>query len=94
MKTSVLVGPPVEIFIQKLAPEPRRHVRLAVRGLATGKGDVKALSGDLAGFYRLRVLTYRVIYEERFEAGTRVLDCAIRGAAISSLRTICAVAIQ
>ena len=31
--------------------------------------------GDLAGYHRLRVLTYRVVYSETFAAGQRVLEC-------------------
>ena len=39
----------------------RRQLRLAIRSLADGRGDVKALEGDLAGYCRLRVGSYRVI---------------------------------
>ncbi len=48
-------------FVRGLAPEPRRQLRRAIRGLAQGRGDVKALEGDLAGYWRLRVGSYRVI---------------------------------
>ncbi len=48
-------------FLHSLAPEPRRQLRLAIRALAQGRGDVKALEGELAGYWRLRVGSYRVI---------------------------------
>ena len=48
-------------FLRGLAPEPRRQLRLAIRSLARGQGDVKALEGGLAGYWRLRVGSYRVI---------------------------------
>jgi mRNA interferase RelE/StbE len=48
-------------FLRSLAPEPRRQLRLAIRSLAQGRGDVKALEGELAGYWRLRVGSYRVI---------------------------------
>jgi mRNA-degrading endonuclease RelE of RelBE toxin-antitoxin system len=48
-------------FIRGLAPEPRREMRLAFKRLAKGQGDVKALEGALASYWRLRVLSYRVI---------------------------------
>jgi len=45
-------------------PEARRIVQ-RINWLASNLGTVKpeALSGDLAGFYKLRVGDYRVIYE-------------------------------
>ena len=45
-------------------PEARRIV-LRINWLAANVGTVKpeALSGDLAGFYKLRVGDFRVIYE-------------------------------
>jgi mRNA-degrading endonuclease RelE of RelBE toxin-antitoxin system len=48
-------------FIQSLAPEPRRSMRLALKSLAKGQGDVQALEGPLASYSRLRVSSYRVI---------------------------------
>jgi mRNA interferase RelE/StbE len=48
-------------FLRSLAPEPRHQLRLAIRSLAAGRGDVKALEGELAGYWRLRVGSYRVI---------------------------------
>jgi mRNA interferase RelE/StbE len=52
----------VESFLKSLAPEPRRRLRDALRGLARGKGDIRALEQELDGFCRLRVGRYRVIF--------------------------------
>ena len=51
----------VAAFVKSLAPEPRRKLRLALKGLAKGQGDVEALEGALATYSRLRVQSYRVI---------------------------------
>ena len=48
-------------FVRGLAPTPRRELRLALKSLAKGQGDVKALEGALTGYWRLRVSSYRVI---------------------------------
>jgi mRNA-degrading endonuclease RelE of RelBE toxin-antitoxin system len=48
-------------FVKGLAPEPRRQLRLALRALLKGRGDIKALEGPLVSYFRLRVSSYRVI---------------------------------
>ena len=48
-------------FVGRLAPAPRRELRLALKSPAKGRGDVKALEGPLSGYWRLRVSSYRVI---------------------------------
>ena len=48
-------------FVRGLPPEPRRKMRLALKSLAKGQGDVKALEGPLSTYWRLRVASYRVI---------------------------------
>ena len=48
-------------FLRGLSPEPRRQLRVAIRALARNRGDIKALEGGLAGYWRLRVGSYRVI---------------------------------
>jgi mRNA interferase RelE/StbE len=58
-------------FLRSLPPEPRRQLRLAIRSLAQGRGDLKALEGDLAGYWRLRVGSYRIIL---WRSGT-VTEC-------------------
>ena len=75
MKTRVRVEAQVEAFVKSLAPDPRRRLRLAIRSLPGGRGDLKSLEGNLASYCRLSVLGYRVIYKERTERGVRVIDC-------------------
>ncbi len=57
----------VREFIRTCPPEPRRRLRDALRKLAEEKGDIKALDGELEGYYRLRVHVYRIIF--RYETG-------------------------
>jgi mRNA-degrading endonuclease RelE of RelBE toxin-antitoxin system len=47
--------------VRRLAPEPRHEIRLALKALAQGRGDIKPLEGPLADYSRLRVSSYRVI---------------------------------
>ena len=75
MKTKIRVATQVEAFVKSLAPDPRRRLRLAIKELAEGRGDIKSLEGNLAGYCRLGVTGYRVIYKERAERGLRVIDC-------------------
>ncbi len=49
-------------WLSGLPPDPKRRVRAALRGLEDWKGDIKALRGELEGFYRLRVGGYRIVY--------------------------------
>src|SRR5271154_6007571 len=75
MKTKVRVGRRVENFVKALAPEPRRVLRQAMKGLADEKGDVKLLEGKLSGLWRLRVGKVRVIYEIKAGGGVREIFC-------------------
>ena len=75
MRTKVRVEDQVETFVKSLAPEPRRTVRQAIKGLAEDRGDTKPLEGKLSQFHRQRVGHYRVLYPERFEKRTRVIEC-------------------
>ncbi len=59
-------------FVRSQAPDPRRRLRAALRGLAREEGDLKALEGPLQDYYRLRVGSYRVIL--RYATKTTV-DC-------------------
>ncbi|MEX2381770.1 MAG: hypothetical protein WD490_05275 [Opitutales bacterium] len=54
----------VAAWLVALAPQPKRRVRLALRGLARGRGDIKALQGNLEGFNRLRVGGMRILYRQ------------------------------
>jgi mRNA-degrading endonuclease RelE of RelBE toxin-antitoxin system len=75
MKTKIRVEEQVEAFVKSLAPDPRKRLRMAIKGLADGEGDIKALEGNLGGYSRLRLAGYRVIFKERSDRGTRVIDC-------------------
>lgn len=48
-------------FIRALPPEPRRRIRLALRAAGNGRASLKALEGELSGYWRLRVGSYRLI---------------------------------
>ena len=75
MRAEVRVGPEVEKFVKSLAPEPRRALSRAIKGLAKPEGDIKLLEGKLGGWHRLRVGGYRVVYKETAQSGTRVVNC-------------------
>ena len=75
MRTKVRVEDQVEAFVKSLAPEPRRTVRQAIKGLAEDRGDTKPREGKLSQFQRQRVGHYRVLYPEGFEKRTRVIEC-------------------
>ncbi len=49
-------------YARRLAPEPRRTVKHALSGLRQERGDIRSLEGNLAGYYRLRVGRYRIIF--------------------------------
>lgn len=65
MTCAVVVQEPVYEFARRLAPEPRRAVRRALVGLRAEKGDIRELEGTLAGYYRLRIGKYRLIFRYR-----------------------------
>lgn len=75
MRTRIKIGEPVENFLRSLAPEPRGAIRKGLKGLETGRGDVKLLEGRLAGYHRLRVGRIRVIFKAETVAGERVVFC-------------------
>lgn len=62
MSFKVKVRPQVWEFASSLGLEHRRAFKRAVLGLAEERGDIRALGDELAGFYRLRVSRYRVIF--------------------------------
>ena len=61
---SRVVRPAVQIttFARHLAPEPRRAIKQALQDLREERGDIRALDENLAGYYRLRVGRYRIIF--------------------------------
>ena len=62
MKATVEVSEQVIRFLQRQAPEPRRALRAALHGLERESGDIKALEGPLADYFRLRVRGYWIIF--------------------------------
>jgi mRNA-degrading endonuclease RelE of RelBE toxin-antitoxin system len=75
MKTNVEISDQVLNFVRSLAPEPRRSIRLALRGLEDDRGDIKQLEGNLADWCRLRVTSYRVIFRYEIEEHRRIARC-------------------
>ena len=73
--TKVRVSAELESFVKSLAPDPRKALRTGIKPLAAGQGDIKHLEGDLAGWSRLRVYTYRVLFKEIWQDGRRIVDC-------------------
>jgi len=59
--TTVRMAPQVAAFVRSLAPETRHKLRLALRELERGRGDLKALEGSLQGYHRLRIGAFRII---------------------------------
>lgn len=62
-------------FFGRLAPEPRKKLRLALRSLEREQGDIKSLEGKLTGYQRLRSGPYRVIFTRRIHDGRPEIDC-------------------
>jgi uncharacterized protein (TIGR02246 family) len=63
-------------FVRSSQPGPREALRCALRNLQLEHGDIRALEGELEGFYRLRVHRYRVIFHYHLCGGTRGLFAA------------------
>ena len=78
-KIPVRVQEEVLEYLRKLAPEPRHALSLAIKGLADERGDIKPLTEELEGFYRLRVGSHRVIFEYEMIAGSRTVTCVFAG---------------
>lgn len=62
MTRAIRAAPQVIDFAKRLAPEPRRALKKALKELAQERGDFRALEGKLAGFHRLRVGRPRVTF--------------------------------
>jgi mRNA interferase RelE/StbE len=56
------VKQPVYDFIRRLAPEARRALKKALKDLEHERGDIRSLEQALAGYYRLRVGKFRLIF--------------------------------
>lgn len=72
MKCRVQVREQVKRFVDTLARESRRRIGLALRGLERERGDRTPLKVKLAGYHRLRVGGYRVVF--RYLPG-KVIEC-------------------
>jgi mRNA-degrading endonuclease RelE of RelBE toxin-antitoxin system len=72
MSYRVEVSPQVQAFHAALGLTYRRALKRALLGLATERGDIKALAERLDGYHRLRVGPYRIIF--RYAEG-RVIRC-------------------
>jgi mRNA interferase RelE/StbE len=62
-------------FIRSLPPQPRQNLRRAVKNLQRENGDIRALEGELEGFYRLRVQRYRLIFFYQVRGTRRFIRC-------------------
>ena len=66
-------------YLRRLAPQPRHALRLPIKNLAHEKGDIKALTDELEGFYRLRVGSHQVVFEYQIIESQRVITCVFAG---------------
>ena len=73
--TKVELEQQVVDFIRSLAPEPRQAIRRSLKNLENEEGDTRALEGELEGFYRLRVLRYRIIFFYHVRGKSRIIRC-------------------
>lgn len=73
--TKVRISQQVWEYLQVLAPGPRRKVRLGIRQLQQGLGDIVPLQGDLEGFYRLRIQSHRLIFRYVLENKKQMISC-------------------
>jgi len=62
-------------FVRSLVPEPRQLIRRSLKNLENEAGDIRALEGELEGFYRLRVLRYRIIFFYHVRGKSRRIRC-------------------
>lgn len=60
----ILASDEVQRWLIALPPETKKRVRAALRELQNGRGDIKALQGELAGFCRLRIGGLRIVYSQ------------------------------
>ena len=75
MKTKVELDPQVADFVRSLTPEPRQRMRTALRALEKDQGDLRSLEGDLTGYCRLRVGSYRIIIRFHTDREQRIARC-------------------
>jgi len=69
---TVQIKEQVRAFQATLGLQSRREIKRAILRLSHEAGNIKALHDNLAGYYRLKVGRYRVIF--RYLPG-QVVDC-------------------
>ena len=62
MNFTVIVKEPVCEFARRVAPWPRRAVKLALISLRREQGEMRALEHTLTGCYRLRIGKFQLIF--------------------------------
>lgn len=77
--TPVRIQQEVLDYLNLLAPQPRHALKVAIKGLAQEKGDIRALCDELEGFHRLRVGSNRVIFEYQLIDEKRTITCVFAG---------------
>ena len=60
----ILASEAVKRWLIALPPETKKRVRAALLKLQNGRGDIKALHGELEGFCRLRIGGLRIVYSQ------------------------------
>jgi mRNA-degrading endonuclease RelE of RelBE toxin-antitoxin system len=75
METKIELSEQVVRFVARRAPEPRRMLRDALRGLARERGDICAIEGPLQDYHRLRVGSYRIIFAYKVSGKRRTIQC-------------------
>lgn len=78
---SRVVRPSVQVieYARRLAPEPRRAVKLALMALREERGDIRSLEGNLSGYYRLRVGRHRIVFSYAADAAIEAIFIEERG---------------
>jgi len=69
---AVEISEQVRAFVATLHPQHRRAIKKALKDLAAGRGDITPLEEELAGFHRLRVDRYRIVFRY---ASDRTIRC-------------------
>ena len=67
------VSDQVVAFVRKQPPERKKTLRAGLDALAQGKGDILPLEENLAGFWRLRIGRFRVVFDYEDSATIRCL---------------------
>jgi mRNA interferase RelE/StbE len=73
LSRKVVIKEPLYAYLRRMAPEPRRAMRRALKVLCDEKGDVRSLNEPLEGYCRLRVGKYRIIFRCSGDGGMDAL---------------------